>query len=439
MSDFGAIASDERLGTDQGRAIARLLFVVGMLLMPISTGAIRGVFAFGLPFLGLLSVHYLMLQVAHPYMDRWHRRIGLYAFLLVAAIAITTMYSIAPFASFARLMPNVLGFFLFMILISPFFGDQSSYATYELTGRVYAFAGGLVAAYYLANFVYAVSTIGLAAVFLDRVTGGIISLPWGATNVVASVLLFPFSLTFYFASREVSGAGRWKYLVLRILMVAAIATTVSRGAIISLGFGLCVLAVLLRGRRQIRVILLLIAAAAVVVYVNKQINDVMSQQVVSTLVNRFQDSDVRDMNGRIFLWEKFGAAFVESPVFGIGYYSSLYYFQMSGHNLFLTSLVERGLLGFALSAALPIKAGETLLHGLAAAPDARTRLFFCCLTAGALSSMLHLMIEDANFTQQYIVYSWVALALVFQAAQVIRSKGNRPIKAPVVLPLSFQT
>ena len=47
------------------------------------------------------------------------------------------------------------------------------------------------------------------------------------------------------------------------------------------------------------------------------------QCVWETLVNRFQDSDVKDMNGRIYLWEKFGAAFVESPIFGYGYYSSL--------------------------------------------------------------------------------------------------------------------
>ncbi len=405
---------------DAGQLLARVLFGASMLLMPFSTGAQLGVFSFGLPFLGLLTLHYLMMQIANPSMSPWRRQISLYALLLIAAIAISSLYALAPFASFARLVPNVLGFFTFLLLISPFFGEPASHSTYEFTARMYVAGGALVAAYFLGNFAYAVSTIGVAAVFLDRVTGGVISLPWGATNVVASVLLFPLFLTFYFTNAGPHPSGKWWYLLARILMLAAIAVTLSRGAALSTAFGLVLLAFFFQGRARRRVIVFLLLATGAAWYVNRQIEDVMSQQLVSALVNRFQDSDVKDFNGRVLLWTLFGSAFLKAPLLGIGYYSSLYYFQASGHNIILTTLVERGLIGLGLSAVLPAKAGRTLVFGLRNAGDACTRTMFACMTAGGFASMLHLMIEDANFTQQYIVYSWVAFALVFQAVQVIR-------------------
>jgi len=34
------------------------------------------------------------------------------------------------------------------------------------------------------------------------------------------------------------------------------------------------------------------------------------------------------------------------------------------------------------------------------------------------------MVEDANFTQQYIIYSWVFLAVIFLARKEVRGESN---------------
>jgi len=38
-----------------------------------------------------------------------------------------------------------------------------------------------------------------------------------------------------------------------------------------------------------------------------------------------------------------------------------------------------------------------------------------------VASMIHLMVEDANFSQPYIVYSWVFLAIIFVARNQLRT------------------
>ena len=44
---------------------------------------------------------------------------------------------------------------------------------------------------------------------------------------------------------------------------------------------------------------------------------------------------------------------------------------------------------------------------------------FAYAAAGGIASLVHLMVEDANFTQQYIIYSWVFLAIIFLARKEV--------------------
>jgi uncharacterized membrane protein len=55
------------------------------------------------------------------------------------------------------------------------------------------------------------------------------------------------------------------------------------------------------------------------------------------------------------------------------------------------------------------------LVGRLRARDRADRLLFASILSGGAAALIHLMVEDANLTHQYIVYSWIALALPLAA------------------------
>ncbi len=401
--------------------------MIGMVLMPFSSGTEVAVVAYGLPVLLLLCIGYIVLQMRDPYFRPGMMQPSLLGLLLVITIVATSLYGPEFKAAAARVIPNVIGFLVFLYLLSPFSGPPGTVTKVERTAAIYIVAATVVALYYLINFVVQANEVGLAGVLLDRVTGGIISLPWGATNVVASLLLLPMLLTFYFGSKTDNTRGGFFYLFARTIMVATILLTQSRGAMISGAFGLVLLAFFFKGRARIRLLAFVALTWFLWAMFDSWVQSVLDQQFVSEIVARFSGEDVVDLNGRVQIWEKFSDAFLGSPLLGSGFYSTLYTIGSSGHNIVLTTVVERGLVGLALSSAILIKAAQGVVSGFFRAKASDLKLFLACLGAGGAASVLHLMVEDANFTQQYIVYSWVALALVFQVLEAL------PAEAPVAI------
>lgn len=417
-----------------------LLFAAGMLLLPFSSGTEVAVMSYGLPVLLIVGICYIILQIRAPFLASAQQLPAFLGLLLILAISATSIYAPEPEASFARVVPNVIGFLVFLYLLSPFCGLAGTVERFEAVAKVYVASAIVVAFYYLINFIGAVNEIGLAGVFLDRVTGGIISLPWGATNVVASVLLLPMLITFYFGVTEESKKVRAYYFIGRTAMVATILMTQSRGAMLSGAFGLILLAMFFTGRARRRLLVFVAITWTLWSLFDRWVNSIMAEtQVISEIVARFSGDDISTLNGRVGIWQQFAGEFTSSPLIGTGYYSTLYTIGSSGHNLILTSVIERGLIGMALSGAILLKAIECVIRGFLRADTEKSKLFFACLGAGGACSLLHLMVEDSNFTQQYIVYSWVALALVFQAVEIVPEDSPEAASELIPHSLSYKT
>jgi hypothetical protein len=91
---------------------------------------------------------------------------------------------------------------------------------------------------------------------------------------------------------------------------------------------------------------------------------------------------------------------VDHPFEPIGYYSSLFHFELSAHNFWMTSLIEESLVAVLVSLGFFFFVGRTVFR--------RDRSVFF----GFLIIMMALMVEDPHFTQQYITSFWVYLALL---------------------------
>jgi O-antigen ligase len=265
--------------------------------------------------------------------------------------------------------------------------------THESLADVCIVTGATIGIFFVVNFAGAVAAHGLPAVLLDRVTGGLSSLPWGASNVVASHLILPFFLTFAPNARA-AGGRRAVYVWIALTLV----------------LGLVLLLLVLRGRARRRLAAFLLSGLLAVL-VADYVTGALAEQFAAPALERFSGADIGDLNGRTTIWEQFLSAFAESPALGIGYYASTRALESTGHNFLLTTLVERGVVGFCLSALVLVTAAAAIVRTYRLSADPTLRAFTGCLAIGGGASCFHLLFEDANFTQPYIILSWVALAL----------------------------
>jgi O-antigen ligase len=389
-------------------------FWIGMPLLAFSTAPGSGgpVLAYGLPVLALTAALYLAFRLMHPYAGRGHLPALFSGAALVGALSIATLYSPFPGESLARYLPNVLGFVIFCYVLSPLYASAPGRRpTHESLADVCIVTGATIGIFFVVNFAGAVAAHGLPAVLLDRVTGGLSSLPWGASNVVASHLILPFFLTFAPNARAAGGRRAVYVWIARGAMVTAVVMTQSRGAALTLVLGLVLLLLVLRGRARRRLAAFLLSGLLAVLVADYVTGGALAEQFAAPALERFSGADIGDLNGRTTIWEQFLSAFAESPALGIGYYASTRALESTGHNFLLTTLVERGVVGFCLSALVLVTAAAAIVRTYRLSADPTLRAFTGCLAIGGGASCFHLLFEDANFTQPYIILSWVALAL----------------------------
>lgn len=407
-----------------------------MLLLPFSSGAGAGsvVVAYGLPFLALAAVGFVLMQAADP---RFQVRTLPYVVagaMLAFALTVATTYAPSIVQSGARLVPNLIGYAVFLYLIDGELDPDHAYAA--RISAVYVWSAAVLSAYYLGHFLVELRRIGLLAVLWDRVTGGAASLPWGASNVVASCVIMPFFLTFFLSDRARWRRSRWAYATARLLMMGTLLVTLSRGAILSVLVGLLGFAVAVGGKQRTRLLAGTAVAVVAILLADHLLHGIITHQFVGGFLSRFQDQDIRTLNSRTDKYGEFLRLFGRSPLLGTGYYGTIVAVGGTGHNIVLTTLAERGVLGFLFSGVILLLAAWQVVHGLARSRTRAERLLFLSLFVGGASSLLHLLFEDANFTHQYIIYSWVALALAFVAAEERRAGlGTAPRAAPVLLTL----
>ena len=336
--------------------LLRSVFVLVLLATPFSTGrdsAAGGVIPFALPPLAVFAGLYLAAlsfrrRVVLPSRSRTLVAVAVTYAIFVNAMA---LFSADVVASLFRASVNVLAVPLLLFAAGADLRDEARReARGRLVRRWLVVSGVVLAAYFLGNVAVQIGRYGAPVVFAERQVGGLMELPWGATNVVASVLLLP---TFVAGLERGQAQGRVRLLMgaAIVVMVAAIALTFSRTVLGALLAGFIVFNV---GHNGFRGMLKVLAVPALVALVLGLAGlyffggDVMGDVFRS----RTNDSNLRRVGGRSEVWEATLAHIRQNPATPIGYYSSIYDVGFSGHNLILTTYVEMGAIGVVLTLGL---------------------------------------------------------------------------------------
>jgi O-antigen ligase len=299
---------------------------------------------------------------------------------------------------------NVWGFLIFLFALHLSFYPRYSENLVVSIARILAISGLILSAYYIAVVVVATQEHGLIAIFAERFVGGVAALPWGATNSIASCLLIA-----YIAAFLCTLDSRYRKIgSLSLLLIAtAILVTVSRNAVIVLILISLMWGVVL-GRP--RIVAMVLALSGVFLWAL----DAHDTDVLTFLYEtRLDEGKLSTLNTRTEIWEERFEYFLRNPLNPVGYYGSLSAFDgVSAHNALLTALLEQTALGLLLFLGMFGLGLFHLLRRIHSAP-ATNKQFRLALSVGLTGIFLNLQFEDANFTQPYIIYFWLLMALVF--------------------------
>jgi len=359
------------------------LFVAGCVLLPFSTGPESGgVLSFGLPFFVLAAL------LVPPILARNAARIDGGAVLLatcfVALIVASTVFSLNRGPASVRAAVNLVGFLVFLgRLAMVAFGRYPA----QRLARICMLSCAVLSAYFIVNFALAASSHGIGAVILERYVGGAMSLPWGASNTIAQVLLLAFVA---YTTLEDPGPRDKAAMV---LASCAILLTFSR----SVGMLMLLMWAIVFGLRRTVIFAGCVTGGVAALF---SAGVLEASRFEAFLASRLNPEKLMTAGGRFdTMAEKLGY-FLANPTEPIGYYASLSVFDLSAHNYWLTTLVEQSFAAVVVSL-----------------------LFFVYIWAKALFKkpnvalafmvvMLALMIEDPHFTQPYIMLFWSIVALV---------------------------
>jgi O-antigen ligase len=397
----------------------RGLLALALLFTPFSTGVDSGlpVISFGMPFL-LLALFFGMLNpVTHAlYLPRSIAPALLCAAAVVAAMTMFSFTAPYPEKSLARLAPNLIGFLVALRLLCIYRDAPEQLLDRAVKGL--ALSGAVMALYYLLHLAYQIHAHGAYEVMKDRAVNGLAALPWGASNMISAALLFSHAACHLQRWRH---GGTWPGIVLTVILCTVIATISRAGMLVH--FVLLIVGCLCtRNYRYmgagILIGVVLVGAFAIVV-----------PDSFSFLVDARFNAERDLSNGRLDSFNyKIGyiAGNVMTP---IGYYGSLFIFDgLTSHNFILTILVEQGLTGLAAVTAFLVSCWAVLFRAKGLTPEDKASRR--TLTAGALLAFVNLQVEDANFSQPYIIYFWAYFLIVMAFTMKVNTQA-RTVTAPV--------
>ena len=390
-------------------SLATWLFVGAYMLLPFSTpaGESSSVVTFGLPFL-VLGVGAMTLQTAcagFP-IARVHFWAALFACLYAASTILFSFFAERPVVSLWRAMFNVLGLaiFLHMLQLAVLTAAKRKQA-FLFMNRVLMLSGLVMGAYYLLNMLIVAMEHGLVAVFSERFVGGLIALPWGATNSIASALLMPLCASTI--ALNFPGEKKLASVALAII-ITAILLTVSRNGIASMAVMVLIWALFYR---RFFVLALAVVLAGASAWGLEQFEPGTLDFLYATRLEN--TTELYALNHRVDIWEESIGYLSSSPFKSIGYYGSLDKFDgLSGHNVPLTTILEQGIAGLLVFLGLWFCAFRSTLSGIRSS-DATVQIFSKGMLAGLIGVIINQQFEDPNFTQQYISYFWLFMGLVF--------------------------
>lgn len=364
-----------------------MCFVVGMILLGFSTSPEDGgVLSFGTPF--FIASMLAFMPVIIRYWDDMEWSFFIFPLIQILLIVVMTALSFNPFQSSVRAFFNVVGFVIYLGLICSVLRQLLSV---QVLARILICSGAVLAVYFIVNFFLSSLELGIQQVILERYVGGAMSLPWGASNTIAQVLLLSA------VSYTILDERRKSDFLMFCLIAVGICLTFSRSNMILL---FLLFFVVFRVRQLlvagvISGFVLGVFFAYMVIFVGWDLSG-----FDAFLSSRTDVEVLATGNGRLqTLIEKIDYL-TEHPFEPIGYYSSLFYFELSAHNFWMTSLIEQSLAAVLVSLCFFFFVGRTVFR--------RDRKVFF----GFLIIMMALMVEDPHFTQQYITSFWVYLALL---------------------------
>ena len=388
-----------------------------MYLLPFSTGTGGGSFVitFAFPFFVLLfffiAGSFIVRKEKTNYPDDLKLSL-LFATINLFIIFIASLMNQSIVLSFARSVFDFFGFAIFLYITSHASKNKNAASIYSKLSLVFVWSGVIMSAYFIVNFLLAVQQNSLDQVLLERENGGLMSLPWGASNTIAGCLMMPFFLALdrAFNTKSLKFNSRVVMFMAMLIIMFAIIVTQSRNVIITLILGLTFVGIL---TKNIKPTVLFIATIVTIV---TSIAILSGQDLSSIFEARVGDQaqDVGGFNGRTILWEASILYFSIHPFSPLGYFGMLNEMGHTGHNIFLTTLLERGIIGLIayilfLINNLGFSLKKIFDKSLSFAIRRRMTLYLIAM----LSMLLQLQFEDSNLTAQNIVYQWIFLALMY--------------------------
>ena len=399
-----------------------VIFLMSMCLLPFSTegGTNSGsvVITFALPFLVLLSIFigYNFInstgKISYPNELKFSILCG---FLHVFSILLSSLMNQDLRVAFARSIFHLFGFIIFLYITSNCSPSKNAALAYDKISMIFILSGFIMSIYFIGNFLLAIQQNSLEQVLLERAKGGLLGLPWGVSNIIAACLMMPlFSALDRVLNTNKSKEANIVFTLLTIMvMIIAIIITQSRNVIISSMIGIILIGGLTKSKK---LIFLLLVAISTILFI---VISLYGQELDVIFAARIGDgaADIEGFNGRSSVWEIAILYFSQHPLQPVGYFGMIGEIGHTAHNIFITTLIDQGILGLFtyllflignFSFCLKKMFNQYLLIAT------KRRMAFYVIAM--LSILLQLQFEDSNFAVQNIIYQWTFLALMYLSA-----------------------
>lgn len=364
----------------------RVLLAGAMIFLAFSTSKEQGgVVTFASPFLGA------MILMLFPFSVGRLSKIDGQAFMLslsyLLVMGIATLLSVDLLQSFVRFFFYLVAVFLFwtILVVYPRLG-----LTAEFLAKRILLSGFVLSAYFVGNFIYQCTEHNFVHVIYEREVGGLMSLPWGASNVIGQVLLLSMFAALFIQQKTKLVSFFMFFIFIGIVITMSRSVLLLSIPMLMMYFGLL----------RFSIAFSIFAAFVVYLVVTYAADLIDINAFYEFLERRTNSAEIVSGNDRFSLSYKKIEYFLTHPFEPIGFYSSINQFQSTAHNYWVTTLVEQSLFALIVSLLLFL-----LFLGRASMLGFR-------YGSGFFLIMLGLSVEDPQFTQQYTVMIWFVFLLV---------------------------
>ena len=286
---------------------------------------------------------------------------------------------------------HVIGYLIFLGLVGVLVVDRHAQ---DIVARMCIVSCCILATYFLVNFGLTALAIGVESVVVERYVGGAMSLPWGASNTIAQVLLLAFVFFALLENRKAIDS------IFLLIISLGILFTFSRSVI----FLMLLMYLVIFGARQLGKFTIYGVLSVFLIGFSVSID---FSSFEGFIADRINPEAIYTGNSRLDVMVEKIDYLLSNSLTPIGYYGSLSYFEHSAHNYWLTTLIEQSFIGIIVSFGFFLYVAYK-----AFSKGAKVGNAFIVI-------MLALMVEDPHFTQPYIIIFWVLLGVL------VSSKGVR--------------